>query len=275
MIKSMYFGNVEFKDKLSFLKALKDNEERIIDIKKSVIHKSIDKGQGIEYFNIEPKSTSEKGLSFAKDKYIYPIINSTQWLDSHDDVHLKGCYKRTVNNQQGKVYFVDAHGKSAQSIITAKSQVTMFFDEVDWRILGKDIDGSTECLIFEIEKLNVKPYALDLLEKETGIECSLAMIYKDIFMAVNSDDKYFTKNKELWDANIDQIANKEQAIERGFFFGVKELQIMGEGSICPITGGSNSATAVYLNKFDSLNSTQNTDPSQDTQTKKQNVFIKI
>ena len=64
-------------------------------------------------------------------------------MDSHDDCHFKGCYTKTVSDRQGKVYFVDTHGKTGQSIISRKSDIKMFIDDVDWRLLGKNYNGLT------------------------------------------------------------------------------------------------------------------------------------
>lgn len=258
MIKSIYFKD-EFQTQKDLVKAICKNHKTIIDFKQKQIHKSIDKGQGIllnktEMFLSENSNKENSFIKKVKENNIYPIINSTNWLDSHDDVHLKGCYKKTVKEQQGKVYFVDAHQKTTQSIITFKSDVRMFYDSVLWKTLGKNYQGETEALIFEIAKENVKDWALDLINKENDIQCSLAMKYGQLFFAVDTDDKEYKANKELFEQYKSEIINQDDLSERGYFFGVKEIQIMGEGSMCPITGGSNSATSIYQ-----------IEPSQNTQ----------
>ena len=172
MIKSIYFPNIEFKTELDFFHALKTHSKEIIDFKTSIIHKSIEKGQGVNYISIERKENTEK-LNGFKNGFIYPIINSTGFMDSHDDCHFKGCYTKTVSDRQGKVYFVDTHGKTGQSIISRKSDIKMFIDDVDWRLLGKNYNGLTECLLFEINRSKVKPEYLELMDNEDDIECSI------------------------------------------------------------------------------------------------------
>jgi hypothetical protein len=254
----MYFKN-EFQTQKELIQAICKNHKTIIDFKEKQIYKSNEKGQGIVFNNTDIflSDTANKENSFikqVKENRIYPIINSTNWLDFHDDVHLKGCYKKTVKEQQGKVYFVDAHQKTTQSIITYKSDVRMFYDNVLWQTLGKDYDGETEALIFDIEKSNVKDWALELINKEKDIQCSLAMKYGQIFFAVDTDEKEYKANKELYEQYKSEIINQDDLEQRGYFFGVKEIQIMGEGSMCPISGGSNSATTIYQ-----------IEPSDDTQ----------
>jgi hypothetical protein len=271
MIKSKYFGNVEFNTSKDLMKALKKHSEEIISFKKSIVHKSIDKGQGITYFDLNKKNDTHK-LPNAKDNHVYPIINSTMWMDSHDDVHLTGCYSKTVDEQQGKVYLVDAHGSKASDIISYKSDVAMFVDNVDWLTLGKNLAGKTECLIFDIARENIKESILKLLDKESDIECSFRMKYYDIFFACDSDDKSMIQEKEMYEKYRPLIGNKDYVEEMGYFFGVKQLGIIGEGSICPITGGSNSATTVYQNSIEPLKNTHNPEPLKNTLTDEIKLF---
>lgn len=254
MITNAIFGDRVFKSNKELYHSLKDNEPTIIGLKKSTVYKSIDKGQSISNLSIVPKTTSIK--SKYESGFIYAAINSTHWLDSHQDVHIKGCYKRTVKEQQGRVYYIDTHMKGLSNIIAMKSDIEMFYDDVDWRLLGKNIQGSTESLIFKIAEDKVKTEYLNFIQQDKELQNSLAMTYKDIVMAINSNDSEFKENKDAYDRYIDTIANKEQAEKDGIFFAVKELAIMGEGSLCPVVGGSNSATSVFQ-----IKDTQNGKPT--------------
>ena len=242
MIRNIIFGDKQFKDKKSLFHALKDNEETIIGLKKSKAYKSIDKGQGLFNIPIAHKSSTIK--MDLEQGFIYPVINSTNWLDSHQDVHLKGCYTRTVKEQQGRVYYIDTHQKGLQNIISKKNNIEMFYDDVEWSLLNKDIKGTTEALFFKIANENVKKDYLDLINEDKELQNSLAMMYKNIVMCVNSTDPEFKENKEYFDMYINTIGNRNKALEDEVFFAVKELAIMGEGSLCPVVGGSNSATSV-------------------------------
>lgn len=243
MITNAIFGDRVFKSNKELHHSLKNNEPTIIGLKKSTVYKSLDKGQSIRNLSIVPKKTSIK--SQYESGFIYAAINSTHWLDSHQDVHIKGCYKRTVKEQQGRVYYIDTHMRGLSNIIAMKSDIEMFYDDVDWRLLGKNIQGSTEALIFKIAEDKVKTEYLNFIQQDKELQNSLAMTYKDIVMAINSNDPEFKENKDAYDRYINTIANKEQAEKDGIFFAVKELAIMGEGSLCPVVGGSNSATSVF------------------------------
>ena len=96
----------DFDSKEDLFKALAENESFIIDAKKAEIYKSIDKGlqittdqKGIEKaLNLE----ANKGLKF-DENYHYIVVNSSNILDSHNDMHVDGNWKKTVKEQQGKV----------------------------------------------------------------------------------------------------------------------------------------------------------------------------
>ena len=101
------------------------------------------------------------------------------------------------------------------------------------------------------------------------------MRYIHIKLAINSNDEDYIENKSYFDARVNEIANKEVAIERGYFWGVEELGIFKEGSLV-VAGGSNDATAIiYENKQEPLDNTlEIIEPSDDTQKEQLETFFK-
>ena len=269
-MKSILFKDRVFESKKDLFHALKDNEDLIIDLKKSMVYKSIDKGQGI--INIPMAAKTEADKESYKSGFIYPIINSTHWMDMHDDVHVSGCYSKTVKEQQGKVYYIDSHLKGLSNIIARKQNITMSIRDVDWSMLGKSIEGNTQALVFEIAEENVKAEYLQLIKEDRDLQNSFAMSYVKIRMAVNSTDKAFASNKEVFEKYIGSIANKERAYENDYFFAVEELAIRGEGSLCPIIGGSNSATSVYVPEPEKSTLTDKSEPTIVTQSEPKEVL---
>lgn len=261
---------------------LKDNMEQILKEKKSTVFKSIEKGAGIgftDFGNITgsvDKSIIEKATRYGfKTGFIYPVVNSTNWLDSHFDVHSKGCYKKSVKEQQGKVYLIDTHQKGLNNILTKKQDVRMLIKDIDWRLLGKDIDGEVESLVFEIAEHKVRPDALDFIKETPDLENSFAMRYINCQFAIKSNDPAFKEENEIFEEHIGNIANADMAKKYGFFNLVKELAIMNEGSICPVIGGSNSATRVLNISEPSNHSDKHNEPSNDTQKEELEKFVSL
>jgi len=272
MIKCVLFPNKEFATKDELFKELKANENKIIDLKKSVIQESLSKGQ-IGLLTLDKVDLTDTKFDIKKG-FIYPVISTTNYLDTHDDVHFKGCFDNTVKDQQGKVHYTSDHVLQLQNIIAWKDDVKMFVKEIDWSLVGKSYSGTTQALIFEIEEDKViNEKALELIKAKKQVENSIRMRYIHIKLAINSNDEDYIDNKSYYDLKIKEIANKEEAIERGYFWGVEELQIFKEGSLV-VAGGSNDATAIiYENKQEPLENTLDNEPSDDTQTSKNNYYL--
>lgn len=266
MIKNVLFPNKKFSSKEDLFKELKANENKIIDLKKSAIQDSCNKGQ-LGLLTLDKIDLTDTKFDVKKG-FIYPIISTTNYLDSHDDVHFKGCFDKTVDDQQGKVHYTSDHILQLANIIAWKTDVKMFVKEVDWSLVGKSYSGTTQALIFEIDETKIiNEKALQLIKAKKQVENSIRMRYIHIKLAINSNDDDYIENKSYFDAKVNEIANKEVAIERGYFWGVEELGIFKEGSLV-VAGGSNDATAIiYDNKQEPLDNTlEKTEPSDDTQT---------
>ena len=84
------------------------------------------------------------------------------------------------------------------------------------------------------------------------------MAWKDLGLAINSEEKWAREEKEIWDKYIDQIVNKEEVEEAGYFWAVFEQKII-ENSAVP--KGSNPATPTI--SVESAESTSTTDENSE------------
>jgi hypothetical protein len=270
----------EFETKEDLFKALAENETLIVDAKKAQIYKSIDKGLQIvtDQKGIEKALTSEenKGLKF-DDNYYYFVVNSSNILDSHNDMHVDGNWKKTVKEQQGKVYLVFDHTLKRSEIIAMQKDIEMLTAKIPFTLLGKNYDGESYCLIYKVAKDKiVNKEAKQWLEDGHKLEASVRMQYVNIETAFNTNDKDYTKQKETYDLYYPQIANKEDFEEVDYFWVVKEAKNVYESSL--VLFGSNGATGlIQENKTDAdiITPEIKEEPTTVTQTNKHNVFIKI
>ena len=270
----------EFETKDDLFKALAENENLIVDAKKAQIYKSIDKGLQIvtDQKGIEKALTSEenKGLKF-DDNYYYFVVNSSNILDSHNDMHVDGNWKKTVKEQQGKVYLVFDHTLKRSEIIAMQKDIEMLTAKIPFSLLGKNYDGESYCLIYKVAKDKiVNKEAKQWLEDGHKLEASVRMQYVNIETAFNTNDKEYAKQKENYDMYFPLIANKEDFDEIEYFWIVKEAKNVYESSL--VLFGSNGATGlIQENKTDAeiITPEIKEEPTEVTQTKKQNIFIKI
>lgn len=242
MITCKQFPDKQFTSKADVFAELRKNAEKIIALKKAETQKSFEKGS-ITGFITDLKNEALKVGPQMKDGFIYPVINTTNYLDSHDDVHFPGIWKRTVSDQAGKIHYVTDHELKVCSIIAWPADVNMMLKSVPWSFVGKDYPGNTEALIFEINRdVITDEDVIDIITKKRPVQNSVRMQYVTIKLAMNSDHKDDITYKTYWDAKIDEIANKDVAIEQGYFFGVEEAKIINEGSM--VIKGSNDATPI-------------------------------
>ena len=268
----------EFETKDDLFKALAENENLIVDAKKAQIYKSIDKGLQIvtDQKGIEKALTSEenKGLKF-DDNYYYFVVNSSNILDSHNDMHVDGNWKKTVKEQQGKVYLVFDHTLKRSEIIAMQKDIEMLTAKIPFSLLGKNYDGESYCLIYKVAKDKiVNKEAKQWLEDGHKLEASVRMQYVNIETAFNTNDKEYAKQKENYDMYYPMIANKSDFEEIEYFWIVKEAKNVYESSL--VLFGSNGATGlIQENKMDAeiITPEIKEEPLQDTQIVKRKLSV--
>ena len=242
-IKAVEFPDKEFASKGELFNHLKANENKIISLKKATIKKS----QNCSFPSLVEKQEEIKAVKDLEEGFIYPIINTTKYIDSHNDVHLNGIWNKSLKEQQGKIYYVSDHKLELNNVIAYPKDVEMQLKTFTFKDLGKNIEGETEALMFKvaIDKV-VNEKALNVIENKTDIEHSVRMQYVKVFLALDSDLKEDAEYKKDFDKYINEISNKQVAIENGYFWGVSEAKIFKEGSM--VLFGSNDATPLMQPK---------------------------
>lgn len=249
-----------FESKTEMFKALVSFKDKIISLKKAEIYKSADKGQ---FGTFDFKAADSNKAEFMKDGYIYPVINTTKYLDSHGDVHFDGIWTKSVKEQQGQLFYVENHNLNTKEVIAWPGEVNAFVKSVPWSFVGKNYEGETEALIYEIKESDIEnDNALKILSKRRPVQNSVRMQYVKIRLAVNDASKEFAEYKAYYDSRITDIANKEAVEENGYFWGVEEAKIVKEGSM--VLYGSNDATPIQYTEAGSSTSSKE-EPSEDTQ----------
>lgn len=248
MTRLVEYPEKTFQSKREAFTFLKANEQRIAQMKCSQVMKSFQKGQPpVTPFLLRGATGSVKAFSFVKEGYFYPVINTTLWMDSHLDVHLNGIWDRSIDQNRGKLYYVESHDLSPGKVIAWPENVTAFTQMLEWSDLGRNIEGKTQALIYEISKDNIElETARKVVENKRDIENSVRMQYVKIRLAINDDGEDWKENKATWDEVYPQIANKEMADEYGYFWAVDEAKIFKEGSM--VLAGSNEMTPIIYEK---------------------------
>lgn len=246
------------------------NEALIFHAKKSTIKKS----DGI--FSM-PMYVDDKGNLVSKSEMdqvnidpnrikVVVVINTTNWYDSHGDVHIPGIWKKTLSdNKKTGFYLLNNHDREFDDVIAEGCKG--YTKNMSWNDLGIDIQGTTEALVFDgiIEK-DRNEYMFDQYRKGYVKKHSVGMRYIKMLTCINDDN--YPVQKENWDKYIEMVANRDEAEADGYFWAILEAQCI-EGSA--VLFGSNPVTPTMEVMdidmgTDMTNSTKN-QPSDDTEDK--------
>lgn len=257
-------GNLTGKELFNYLVK---NEALIFNAKKSVTKEA-------DGFFTAPLLVDDKGNLVNKAESaetpaedgrlkVVPVINTTNWFDSHSDVHIPGLWKKSLSdNKRAGFYLLESHGRSFQDVIA--EECAAMTKTISWKELGLDLSGTTEALIFNaIVEKDRNEFMYEQYRKKRVKKHSVGMQYVKIVTCINDDE--YPVQKENWDKYIEMVANREEAEDEGFFWAVLEAKIM-EGSA--VLFGSNTVTptleTTQLGKTDPVIDT-NDQPSSDTE----------
>jgi hypothetical protein len=255
--------NKEYLNKELMFADLKANKELIIKEKKASIYKSCDKGAAV---GVKPlKIDAIKGIDIDND-YHYIAVNTTNVLDSHGDLHVKGLWNKSVKDQQGKNYLLTDHKMELSNVVAKKENVQMFVANIAYSSINKTFMGDTEALIYKVAKSDIiNPLAKEWLESKSDIEASVRMQYVNVELALNSTSKSDKEEKKVFDTYINEVANKQDFESIDYFWVVKEAKNIGESSL--VLAGSNGATGVLNEAADSTSTNNKIEPLKNTQEK--------
>ncbi|HWL22309.1 MAG TPA: hypothetical protein VNR38_00915 [Ureibacillus sp.] len=199
-------------------------------------------GKSVTYkvcsFNQVANNSATKAEDTEQDSgnVIYPIINTTNFLDSHGDVHAKGIWGEEPI--EGISYIID-HNYGVDGLVASPKDVRVYVERLRWKQLGLDINGTTDALRFEV---TLQDYANDkfvkALKAGVPLQNSVRMIYEDLSLCVNNSD--FKDEYANWNKYLKEVANQEDAMELGYFWYVKKARVFLEGSA--VLRGSNNMT---------------------------------
>lgn len=222
---------------------IKANKEEAISLKKKAIKFS--DGVSLSFLKTganksEVKNESNNGLV---NKTF--IANTYNWMDSHDDVHVGNTFKKSISENKNVFHLHDHEFKLTSKVGQIKS---IEEKEVSWRDLGVDKNGLTTVLMVnsDIKKSYNELIYNEYLTNKIN-QHSVGMQYVKIELAIN--DESSKEEFDVWNKYIDTIGNKEKAIEKGYFWAVKEAKL---SEVSAVLMGSNELTGMY-------------EPSEDTQ----------
>ena len=196
------------------------------------------------------------------------VINTTNLMDSHRDVHMKGTFKQSVKQNKSFLHLQE-HESKFGAIISDDAKASL--KTYDWADLGYDFKGQTEALVFDSEvRVDRNKFMFEQYAKGFVKNHSVGMQYINLEFAAN--DERYPAEKAVWDKWISEIANKDEAEIAGYFWAVTEAKVI-EGSA--VVRGSNYATPTLSTKTENETEPLESTQIEDTESRKQDTFDPI
>jgi len=251
-----------FESKQLMFKELQENKQHLISLKKSAIKYT----DGFDYLYMDKET--KNGVVKSNDMVsgdmtelkVRVVMNTTNVLDSHGDVHIDGLWKRTLSHSNKKLHLQE-HLREFDKVIS--SDALAYVKNTTFKDLGFSFDGNTQALIFDsLVKMSRNPLMFQQYKNGWVNNHSVGMQYVDIVICINSEERWAAEEKENWDKYYPLIMNKDDADASGYFWAVLEAKL-AEGSA--VLMGSNWITPTLENNMKSANAPSKNDPLKGTQ----------
>lgn len=166
------------------------------------------------------------------------VINTTNILDSHGDVHIPGLWNKSLKENKRIMHIQEHQSSSFDKIIASGEDLKASVESISWKDLGYNALGNTQALVFDSNvKESRNKYMFDQYKQGFVNNHSVGMRYVKMELAVN--DEEYEKEKNFYDKYIEQVINRKDAEDLGYFWVVTEAKVI-EGSAVPM--GSNPIT---------------------------------
>lgn len=261
----MLFDKSKYATKKELFKFLVDNKEQLITQKKSITKEA----DGISVNSLPGASFVGKAIETDKKEIsVKAVINTTNVMDSHDDVHIQGLWDKSLRENKRIMHVQEHKSSEFDKIIASGPDLKAYTQTYTFKELGFDLEGSTDALVFDSNvKESRNKYMFDAYKNGYVNNHSVGMRYVKMAMCINDED--YPTEKEAWDKYISQVANKDEAEANGYFWAVTEAKVM-EGSAVPM--GSNSITPTLEVKQEPAQATHDIEPLIDSTLSKSDII---
>lgn len=240
-----------FKDKKKLFEFLAENKETLIAQKKA----SYKQADGVVFNDLfctekEDSFKSNNPIDLTVDSLkVRAIINTTNYFDSHRDVHIPGLWKKSLSINKMIMHVQEHKSYEFDKIISEGKNLKAYTQKYTWKELGYNWEGETEALVFDsvVKETGKKPRNPFMFEQYANgyvKNHSVGMRYIKIVMAIN--DENYGAEFEAWEKYFPQVVNSDDAEKSGYFWAVTEARAM-EGSAVPM--GSNVITPTLENNL--------------------------
>lgn len=236
------FPEKKFTDKMDLTRFIKENEKQLKDIKKTEYKTD---GKPLLMDKLISKDFIPEIEDISGDMIqVKTVINTTNIIDSHLDLHLDKIWNKTVKDNPFS-HHLKQHERHFESVISNKAK--SYNENSNFNLLGLNVDFKTVANINEfVLKRKKMPFMFDAYKDGDVQRHSVGMMYVDYDIAYYDEDSQ--KNMDFFNEMKELAVNPEVAEEYGYFWVVYEAK-KREGSA--VVFGSNSVTpTLYVKNYE-------------------------
>lgn len=195
-----------------------------------------DKTGALNEKRMETAAKNKKGFHVAtkaavSGDMVRAVGNTFNFFDYDGDVLTPGSVTKTLQNRDIPVYHLKDHNFSTDGLIGSMQSVGV--EQVETLEYG-----SVPALVFESKIKGFEWYKEGVISQH-----SIGFRYEQIELAIRDDDG--TEEQKNWTTYIDNVINKTEAEEFGFFYLVKEISLY---EISAVLRGANRLTSTLKAK---------------------------
>jgi hypothetical protein len=228
--------NLKGKELFEFLV---QNKSVIIAQKKALPKKADPFEYSPSYFNIKngfaTKTSFGEIPEDATSVRVKIAANAAMWMDSQKDILLRDSWAKSIRDGKGNLHLKD-HTYELDAEIG--DVVNIYSQDISLTELGLSKAGTTQVLVYESDVK--KSYDERIFNKyKTGKikQHSIGLQYVKIELAINDDD--YKEELAVWNKYINQIINKQDAEQDGYFWAVSEIKLI---EVSAVLLGANELT---------------------------------
>jgi len=268
--KIKQYKDKNFETKMDMISFIKKNKEEMMSIKKAEYKTKAE-------IEIKSDLVVKKYEGLIEDitgdyMLVKTLINSTNVIDSHLDLHFKETWNKTVKDNPFSTH-LQSHNADFNYLISSKAK--NYNEEMNFKDLGLNIDMLFNANINEfVLRRKTLPLMFDKYKNGEVNQHSVGMLYVnlELFMADEDDEKAMQDFNEV----LKKAINPEIALDYGMVWGVKEAK-KREGSA--VVFASNSITpTLFVKNYEPQQGTRKDlfiEPSKDTQESIQSFYKKL
>jgi hypothetical protein len=270
MYRIKQFSDKKFVSKMDLTRFIQKNMDEIVRMKLAEYKNNVNKAIDVSTLdaNFTPKIEDIKSDIIE----IKALINSTNVIDSHLDLHTSGTWNKSVKENKS-TYVLQEHKNAFTHVLSRKGLNTN--EQMNFKDFGfNDMDFTANISTFTLKRED-NPFMFDQYAQGKVTNHSVGMLYVAGKIELAYYDEDSEKNMAYFEKYKAQALNPEVADEHGYFWVISEA-VKREGSA--VVFGSNPITpTLEVKNYEPQSSTRNKiEPPQGTQNeKKHNLFIKI